>query len=93
MAPVGDLEPVLLGQVGVLLVAVRLGERVGALLVVDVADPLQEQQREDVRLEVRRVDGAAQDVGGVPEHRFERAFSSGQREVFRMERVGEVAVD
>ena len=40
----------------------------GRLLVPDVADPLEEQEREDVALPVRPVDGAAaQDLGAVPE--------------------------
>ena len=42
--------------------------RLGHLLVPDVADPLEEQQREDVTLPVRPVDGAAtQDLSAVPE--------------------------
>ncbi len=42
------------------------------LLVPDVADPLEEQQRQDVRLPVRPVHSAtAQDLGAVPEVRFE----------------------
>ena len=48
-------------------VAVRLSG-LGRLLVPDVADPLEEQQREDVALPVRPVDGAAaQDLRAVPE--------------------------
>jgi len=69
----GNLEAVLLGQLRVLLIATRLLERSGSFLVVHVADPLQEQQREHVRLEVRCVDRATQDVRCVPEHRFEGA--------------------
>ena len=71
VAILGDLEAVLLGELRVLLIAARLLERRRSLLVVDVADPLQEQQREHVCLEVRRVDRAAQDVRCVPEHRFQ----------------------
>ena len=41
------------------------------LVVPGVADALEEQQREDVRLEVRRVDRAAQAVGGGPEAALE----------------------
>ena len=64
--------------------AVRLGEQ-GQLripgfiddllvfLIPDVADPLEEQQREDVGLEVGRIHRAAQDVGGLPEVGFKLA--------------------
>ena len=64
----------LLGLVGVLGVTVGLGQGGGSLFVVDVADPLQEQEREDVGLEVRCVYGPPQDVGGIPEPRFDRTF-------------------
>ena len=37
------------------------------LLVVDVRDPLEEEQREDVRLEIGLVDWSAQDVCSSPE--------------------------
>jgi hypothetical protein len=40
-------------------------------LLEHVVEALEEQQAEDVVLEVRRVDGAAQDVGGLPEPGFE----------------------
>jgi hypothetical protein len=44
----------------------------GGLLVPDVADPLEEQKRQDVRLPVRPIHGAtAQDLGAVPEVRLE----------------------
>lgn len=71
--PDGDLKAVLLWEVRVLGIAVRLLECLGAFFVVDIADPLQEQQREDVRLEIGCVNRAAQDVGGLPKHRFQRA--------------------
>ena len=67
VAPVGQLEAVQLGKVAQVDVAVFL-PGLGRLLVPDVADPLEEQQREDVALPVRPVDGAAaQDLGAVPE--------------------------
>ena len=53
----------MLGLVGVLGVTVRLGQGGGLFLVVDVTDPLQEQEREDVGLEVRCVYRPAKDVG------------------------------
>jgi uncharacterized membrane protein len=37
------------------------------LLVPDITDALEEQQRKDVGLEVSRIHRAAQDVGGFPE--------------------------
>ena len=40
----------------------------GGLLVPDVADPLEEEQRQDVALPVGAIDRrATQDVGGFPE--------------------------
>ena len=77
VAALGDDEAVDLGEVDRVGVAEELG-RLGRLLVPDVADPLEEQQRQDVRLPVRAVDGAAaQDLGAVPEVRLE--FVRGQR--------------
>ena len=62
---------------GIFVVAAGLLECRGSLFVVDVADPLKEHQREDVGLEVGCVDRAAEDVGGIPEHRFEGRVSEG----------------
>ena len=62
-----NLEAVLLWQGRVLLVAVGLCKRCLAFLVEDVADPLQEQQRKDVCLEIGGIHGAAQDVCGIPQ--------------------------
>ena len=64
----------MLRLVGVLGVTVGLSQCSGLFLVVDVADPLQEQKWEDVGLEVRCVYWPAKDVGGIPEPRFDRAF-------------------
>ena len=58
----GDGEAVVLGERGELVVAAGLLQRLGELLQVDVADPLEEHQREDVRLEVGLVDAAAEKV-------------------------------
>ena len=74
VAPVAvlrHLEAVVLRKAGVLLVAAGLGQRGLILLVVDIGDALEEQQREDVGLEVGRIHRPAQDVGGFPEVRFE----------------------
>ena len=67
VAALGDLEAVDLGEERRVGIAVDLGG-LGGLLVPDVADPLEEEQREDVALPVGAIDrGAAQDVGGFPE--------------------------
>ena len=66
MAALGDVEAVDLGEVDWVDVAVQLGG-LRRLLVPDVADALEEEQRQDVRLPVRAIDGAAaQDLGAVP---------------------------
>ncbi len=71
VAALGNVEAVDLGEVDRVDVAEQLG-RLGRLLVPDVADPLEEEQRQDVRLPVRAIDGAAaQDLGAVPEVRLE----------------------
>ena len=44
------------------MIAIGFGKCLLVLLQVHVADPLEEHQREDVRLEVRLVDGPAQQV-------------------------------
>ena len=62
---VRDHEPVILGERCVLVVTVGLGESLAELLGVDVADPLEEHQREDVGLEVGLVDTASEKVGGA----------------------------
>jgi hypothetical protein len=44
------------------------GDHLGSLLVPDIANALEEQERQDVTLPVGAVDGAAtEDVGGLPE--------------------------
>jgi hypothetical protein len=58
----GDGEAVVLGEGGELVVATRLLQRLGELLQIDVADPLEEHQRKDVRLEVSLVDAAAEEI-------------------------------
>ena len=61
-----DLEAVVLGEGGEVEIAAGKLERLGELLVVDVGDPLEEEQREDVALEVGLIDRAAQDVRRTP---------------------------
>ena len=58
------LEAVILGQCGEVLVAIRKLQCLGGFLVVDVGDPLEEEQRRDVALVLVLVDGASQDVAG-----------------------------
>ena len=67
MAAFGDDEAVDLREVDRIDVTEQLGS-LGCLLVPDVADALEEEQRKDVRLPVGAVDGtAAQNLGAVPE--------------------------
>ena len=47
--------------------AFRLFQRGGYLFVINIADALEEERREDISFEVGSVNGAAQDVGGLPE--------------------------
>ena len=56
-----------LGEGRELVVAAGLLQRLGELLQVDVTDPLEEHQREDVRLEVGLVDASAEQVGSLGE--------------------------
>ena len=84
VGPVGagrDDEPVVGRRLRVALVA-GLVEGVAVLLVPDVGEALEEEQREDVLLVVAGVDQAAQEVGGAPEVRFQRLLA----QVFRANR-------
>jgi hypothetical protein len=67
VAALRNLEPVVLGELGELHVVVGLFQGHDILLVIDVGEPLEEQQREDVSLEVGRVDRTTQDIGRLPE--------------------------
>jgi hypothetical protein len=64
-AALGDEEPVVIGKRREFLVAVELLQGPLALPVIGVGDPLEEEQREDVRLEVGGVHRAAKCVRGV----------------------------
>ncbi len=70
VAVLWDLKAVRLRKPGQLLVAGLIDDLL-VFLVPDIADALEEQQREDVGLEVSRIHRAAQDVGGFPEVAFE----------------------
>lgn len=61
-----NLEGVSLRKVGQRSIAGHF-DKLLDLLVIDVADPLEEQQREDVRLEGRSVDRPTEDVGRFPQ--------------------------
>ena len=62
-----DLEAVILGEAGEVRVAAGVVERLLVLLVVHVADALEEEQREDELLVVAGVDHAAQQRRRAPQ--------------------------
>ena len=66
-----NLEAMVLGERGVVHVPARLVQRPLALLVVHVAQPLEEEQREDELLVVARVDQPAQQRRRAPQVGFE----------------------
>ena len=72
---VGDLEPVILRELGVFLVAAGFRQRGLIFLVMHIGDALEEQERENVGLEISGIHRPAQDVGRLPEMRFELAQS------------------
>ena len=82
MITVRYLETVLLRQVSVLLITARLGKRLSSFLVEDITDPLQEQQREHICLEVRCIDGTAKNVRSFPKHRLQIQFSTRHHGLF-----------
>ena len=55
-----------LRELGKFHVAVGLIQGHGILLVIDVGEPLEEQQREDVGLEIGRVDRTAENIRSFP---------------------------
>jgi hypothetical protein len=76
VAALGDLKTVLVSEVFAV-----LGEHRLVLLVPDVADALEEEERQDVALPVRPVDGtAAQDVGRLPQMRLQLGERDWKRE-------------
>lgn len=66
MALLGDLEAVRLRKPGQLFVAGLIDDLL-VLLVPDIADALEKQQRKDVGFEICGIDRAAKDVGRLPE--------------------------
>jgi hypothetical protein len=62
-----NLEAVVLWELSEFHVAVGFFQGNGIFLVIDVGEPLEEQQREDVGLEVGRVDRTTKDIGSLPE--------------------------
>jgi len=77
VAVIRDLETMRLGEQCQFGIAGFIDD-LGVFLVPDIADPLEEQQREDVGLEVSRIHRAAQNVGGLPEVGFELAKGDGR---------------
>ena len=62
-----NLEAVVFGEGGVVDVSFGFLESVRELLVVDVADPLEEEEWENVTLEVGLIDRPAENVRSAPE--------------------------
>ena len=73
--PSGTAEAVVVGlDLGGEVVA-EVGDGLRVLVVPGVADPLEEQQREDVGLEVGGVDRSAQGVRGIPQSPLQLALT------------------
>ena len=72
MTAIWDLEAVVLREKSKLPVAAGLLQRNGDLLVVYVADTLEEQQREDICLEISSIHRPAKDIRGLPVVCFQR---------------------
>ena len=66
-----DLEAVVLRVGGEVLVATGLIESGLGFFIKDIAEAFEEQEREDERLVVAGINGAAQESGGAPEVGFE----------------------
>ena len=75
VAAARNLETIVLRENGVLFVAAGLSQCRRVLLVVNVRDAFEKEQREDVRFEVGGINWAAKDVGGLPKMGFELAQS------------------
>jgi hypothetical protein len=60
-----DLEAVRLGKPGQCFIASLVNDLL-VFLVPDIADSLEEQQREDIGLEIGCIHRSTQDVGGLP---------------------------
>ncbi len=70
VAAFGYLEAVVLGERGVGHIAARLLEGLLKLLVVDIGDALEEEQREDKLLIIARVNNTPEERSRAPEIRF-----------------------
>ena len=79
VAALGNLEPVVLRKLRILLIAARFVQSSLVLLVMHIRNPLEEEQREDVGLEVGSIDRTTEDVGRFPEVGFELANGDGRR--------------
>ena len=77
MAALGNLEAVILREQGGLLIFAELFQRRRVFVVMDIREALEEQQREDVGLKIRRIHRAAKDVRGLPEMGFKLGQSDG----------------
>ncbi|MDB6132767.1 MAG: hypothetical protein JWM59_1010 [Verrucomicrobiales bacterium] len=71
MTVLGDLEPIILRKQRRLLIPIERCQSGLMLLIVDIGETFEEQQRKDVALEIRRIHRPAQDVGGLPQMGFE----------------------
>jgi hypothetical protein len=71
VAALWDLKAVHLGEFGVVHVLAKLATEPGRLLVVHVRDAFEKEQGKDIGLEIRGVHRPTQDVGRLPEVRFE----------------------
>jgi hypothetical protein len=67
VAALRNLESVIFGELGKFHVAVGLLHGHNIFLVIGIGEPLEEQQRKDVGLEIGRVDRATEDIGRLPE--------------------------
>jgi len=79
MAALRNLEAVILREKRRFFIPPKLRQRRRVLVVMDIREPLEEQQREDIRFEVRRIHRPAQDVRGLPEVGFELGEGDGGR--------------
>ena len=78
MAALRQLEAVVVGLDIRRHIRAVVGNGLGVLVVPGVRDPLEEQQREDVRLEVRGIDRTPEAVGGRPQAGLQRLLGETQ---------------
>jgi hypothetical protein len=63
----GDLEPIVLREQGIFFIAPGFGKSYLILLIMNIGDSFEEEEREYIGLEVSRINRPTQDVGGFPE--------------------------